>query len=126
MILLDSVWLDWELTNNNNGQSKSWYNSANERHMIESYLLSEQLKRTQPYGAPTWIRITRVLGKGQRLWDMSSGLRGNSKQLIDAFVAIGWFVDDCPKYVKEVRFAQDSSQRQKGPSILFEVFAYED
>lgn len=69
------------------------------------------------------VTITRVLGKGERLWDADSVLRGNAKQLLDALVDAGYFVDDGPKYISEVTGRQDDSRRGDGPAIQVEIEA---
>jgi len=113
--------LEIEMTNNNGGSGGKWYPSAKVRKEIEDYLTVSGLVR-KPFGFQASIRLTRILGKRQSLWDSDSGLRGNSKELIDALVACGWFVDDGPKYIKETQFRQDATQRKNGPAILLEVF----
>ena len=49
------------------------------------------------------------LGEGISLPDLEEIfplLPTNLKELIDALVVVGWFVDDGPKYISEVRFRQ--------------------
>jgi hypothetical protein len=75
----------------------------------------------KPYGVPTEVTVTRVLGKGQRLWDSSSIGRGNYKELEDALVACGWFVDDSPKHITRTLFRQDESRREEGPFTEIQV-----
>lgn len=110
-----------ELTNGNDGRGSKWFSSAKVRIKIE-----ETLRRLglvfKPLPIPIVIHVTRVLGPGQRLWDYSSGLRGNWKEIEDAAVECGWFHDDGPKWIREVRFFQDSSRRKDGPSIVIEIY----
>ena len=113
-----------ELTNDNNGRGNKWFSSAKVRKEIEATLRVLGLER-DPFDHPVRIHITRVLGSGQRFWDEDSKLRGNSKELIDALVAVGWFVDDGPKYVTDVTASQDASQRVNGPCVVVEVFKSE-
>ena len=80
------------------------------------------------HGRIRWLarhapNITRILGKGQRLWDSSSIGRGNWKEIEDALVAIGWFHDDGPKWITETRFFQDAGQRQNGPAVRVRIDA---
>ena len=118
---LFSVTLPVKLSNNNDGQRKSWYKSASERKRFEKMLRKMGLVRT-PFEQPVVVIVTRILSKGQRLWDSSSGLRGSYKQLEDSCVACGWYHDDDPRYIEETRFKQDSSRRKDGPAVLVEVF----
>jgi len=74
--------LDIELTNGNDGRQKSWYKPAKERKFFESLLVARGLRR-KPFNGPVVVVVTRILGQGQRLWDSSSGLRGNYKELED-------------------------------------------
>jgi hypothetical protein len=113
--------LPLELTNRNDGQGRSWHRTAGDRQSIEKLLIFERLTRI-PFDHSVTLCLTRILGKGQRFWDADSGLRGNSKQLIDSLVAVGWFHDDSVKWIEEVRFFQDASQKKNGPAVLIEVF----
>ena len=116
-----SVELPITLTNNNDGRSKAWFKSDKERKDFEQLLrLSGHVRK--PFDQPVRVTVTRVLGARQRLWDFSSGLRGNYKELEDAMVACGWFHDDGPTWVCGVDFRQDSSRRANGPAVLVEVF----
>lgn len=109
-----------ELTNGNDGRGNKWFSSAKVREKIERQL-RELGEEREPFEMKVRVMITRVLGKNQRLWDMDSILRGNSKELIDALVAVGWFTDDSPKYITEVIGRQDASQRANGPSVIIDV-----
>ncbi|MEM7784960.1 MAG: hypothetical protein AAF939_03240 [Planctomycetota bacterium] len=115
-----SITLPIELTNGNDGRGNRWFSSSKVRKDIEAELRLLGLPR-QPFEVPVRIHITRVLGRGQRFWDADSLLRGNSKELIDALVSIGWFVDDGPKYVTRVSASQDASQRDNGPAVTVTV-----
>lgn len=120
MTPLIEVTLPIELTNNNQGRGGAWYKTAKVRKQIEERLRLEGMTR-QPFEFAVDLHLTRVIGKGQRLWDADSLLRGNSKELIDALVAVGWFVDDGPKYIKTVTADQDANQRDNGPSVIVRV-----
>jgi hypothetical protein len=111
-----------ELTNRNDGRGHSWHRTASERQKIERLLIAEGLQRS-PFETPVTIRITRILGKGQRLWDPDSGLRGNAKELIDSLVAAGWFHDDSAKWITEVRFFQCATDRELGPAVRIDIDA---
>ena len=110
-----------DLTNNNDGRKKSWYKSASDRKRFEKLLRKMGLVR-EPFSVPVVVHVTRVLGKRQRLWDQSSGLAGNYKELEDSATACGWWFDDSPKYIREVRFFQDATRRSDGPCVFIEVF----
>lgn len=118
--LLD-VTLPIELTNNNQGQGHKWFSSAKARKKLEESLLLLRQRR-EPFEIPVKVVITRILGKNQRLWDSSSVLRGNYKQLEDAMVSIGWFHDDSPKYITVTLGLQDANQRDKGPAVRIQIF----
>lgn len=109
-----------ELTNRNDGQGHSWKRTAGERKRLERQLLPF---RRKPFDHPVQLRLTRVLGQRQRLWDADSVLRGNAKQLLDTLVALGWFHDDGPKWITEATGTQDDSRRGLGPFTMVEVFA---
>lgn len=116
--------IDRELKNGNNGQTKHWSNSHKERKgwseaIKDAYAISLNgtefpldafLSCAAPEGTQGLV-ITRVLGKGQRLWDADSVLRGSAKQLVDSLVEAGVARDDCPKYIEFVVGLQDASQR---------------
>lgn len=118
--LLDVV-LGIELTNGNDGRGSKWFSSAKIRKQVESMLRAEGFER-EPFDGPVIVHVTRILGKGQRLWDSSSIGRGNWKEIEDALVAIGWFHDDSPKWIQETRFFQDAGQRDSGPATHVTIF----
>lgn len=113
--LLD-VTLPIELTNGNDGRGSKWFKSSNVRKKLEATLRTLGLVRT-PFDRPVRLSVIRIIGKGQRLWDASSAGRGNWKELEDAMVVCGWFVDDGPKWIKSVSFYQDDTQRHVGPAV---------
>ena len=115
-------WLDIELTNGNDGRGNKWFSSAKVRKKIEQHIRENTQPRT-PIEGPVVIELTRILGPNQRLWDSDSKLRGNAKELIDAMVACNWLHDDGPEYVIETVCHQDNTQRDKGPSVLVQIFA---
>ncbi len=109
-----------ELTNNNDGQSRHWSKANSSKKMFAQTLAALRLRSTPP-DHPQNIVITRILGKRQSLWDADSVLRGNAKQLIDALVDAGYFIDDGPKYIIEAIGRQDATRRAEGPAILVEI-----
>lgn len=119
MSLLD-ITLPIELTNGNDGRGSRWFKSSNVRKKLEATLRTLGHVR-KPFEQPVRVTVTRVLGKGQRLWDASSVGRGNWKELEDAMVACGWFHDDGPKWVNGVAFFQDDKHRDKGPAVRVEI-----
>jgi hypothetical protein len=126
LTLLHSTRLPIVLTNYNNGQSRTWKVSASERKKIERILRSNGHLRKKPFSEPVVLKITRVLGYKQGLWDSDSGLRGNAKQLVDSLVACGWFDDDSPKYIAETRFAQIVPElREELSTTIVEVLRVE-
>jgi len=119
--LLLSVALPFELTNGNEGRTKTWYRPAQIRMRFEYQLKLLGLTRS-PFPQPVNVLVTRLLGKSQRLWDSSSIGRGNYKELEDALVAVGWFHNDSPKWIQNTHFQQKKSSDDK-PAILIEVFS---
>ena len=110
-----------ELTNGNDGQGGRWFKSANVRKKLEATLRWRRCARV-PFAFPVEVRVTRILGKNQRMWDSSSVLRGNYKQLEDALVVLGWFHDDSTKYITHTAGFQDATQRDLGPAVKIEIF----
>lgn len=115
-----TVTLPIELTNSNDGRGFNYRRTGKWRHAIESELRMLGQVR-QPFEFPVTVHITRILGKGQRYWDADSILRGNSKELIDSLVAVGWFVDDSYKWITTVTGSQDDRRRNEGPAITITV-----
>lgn len=110
------VKLPIELTNGNNGRTSTWYLPAKRRREYESILRYLKLARV-PFKNTVSVTVIRILGNKQHFWDSSSFGRGNYKELEDALVAVGWFVDDSVKWIEETRFRQDGSRRSQGPAV---------
>jgi len=108
------------LTNNNDGQSRHWSKANQHKQTFAKTLAIMRMKATPPERKQR-VTITRILGKGQSLWDADSVLRGNAKQLLDSLVDAGYFVDDSPKYITEVFGKQDATRREDGPAIRVEI-----
>jgi hypothetical protein len=111
-----TITLPFELTNGNDGRGSKWFSSAKLRRLFEKNLRLMGLVR-EPFPHAVTVTVTRILGKGQSLWDSSSIGRGNWKEIEDAMVACGWFTDDSPKYITETIFRQDGTRRKEGPCI---------
>src|SRR5690606_15849892 len=109
-----------ELTNGNEGRSKHFGLAAKRRREYEGII---RLLRPNPRPIPTpaKLTITRVLGRGQRLYDADSLGRGNAKELIDAIVAAGLLPDDGPRFVVSCEYRQDATRRMEGPSVVVEI-----
>jgi len=112
-----------KLTNGNDGRGKAWFMSAAFRDKVEKKLRGLGLARS-PFPVPVTVTVTRILGKAERLWDSSSILRGNYKEIEDALVAIGWFVDDSPKHIAWTNGRQDDTRRDIGSAIELEILPY--
>ena len=121
MRTVETVTLPFALTNGNDGRGGRWFSSAKLRKKFEAYLRAEYPAR-EPFDFPVVVHVTRIVGKGQRLWDSSSIGRGSWKEWEDAMVAVGFFHDDGPKYITETRFFQDDSRRDEGPKIEVSIF----
>ena len=121
-MIIHSAHLPIELTNGNDGRGGRWFSSAKIRKQIEAILIAGGHRRAKPFEGPVWLLITRVMAKRQKAWDADSWQRGNLKELIDGLVAVGWFVDDCPKYITEVSFWQRADNpRPKESTTIVEV-----
>lgn len=121
-MLLHSAQLPVELTNGNDGRGSKWFSSAKLRKKIEETLRAKGHTR-QPFKVPVVIRLTRILAAKQKLWDVSSWGRGSWKEIEDALVCLGWFHDDGPQYITDIRFVQHKpAVRKKLGEILVEVF----
>lgn len=118
--ILDYALLPIELTNGNDGRGSKWFSSAKVRRDIEAVLRCSYATRTQPHTPGVTLTITRIVGPKQRLWDSDSIGRGNAKELIDALVACGWFVDDGPRWIAETRYRQ-KVDRENGPATEITV-----
>jgi len=111
-----SMILPIELTNGNGGRGNDWFQSNSRRKKYEKQIRQLGLVR-EPFPFPIILRVVRVLGKGQRLWDSSSVLRGNWKEIEDSLVACGWFTDDSVAYIVNTFGYQDDSRRDLGPCV---------
>lgn len=111
--------LPFELTNGNDGRGSKWFSSAKLRTKYEAKL-REMRQVRKPFGVPVIVHVTRLYGKGQRMWDSSSIGRGSYKEIEDALVVCGWFHDDSPKFIAETRFFQKRGYGR--PEVLIEVF----
>jgi hypothetical protein len=91
------------LTNQNQGQGRGWQAKYAEKKQIDKIL---SVFKLPVFRVPVGIRVIRVLGKRQKLFDESSVLRGNWKPIEDSLVDHGVFVDDRSKYIREIRVRQ--------------------
>ena len=82
-------------------------------------LTAKRLRFDEPPEMPVRLTLTRILGKGQRLYD-ADNLVASTKGLIDAMKEANWFKDDSPAYLK-LRWKQDTTRRELGPAVLVEV-----
>ena len=120
-LLLDQTF-PFKLTSGNSGQGWSYHASDNQRKKFGEYFANSSCKRT-PFGYPTFVVVTRILGKGEKHFDYPNISRGNIKQIIDAMVAEGRFWhDDGPKCITGIYFRQDDRDRKSGPATRFQVW----
>lgn len=111
-----------DLTNGNEGRTKHWGSAAERRKSYERIIRAWYRKGERvPVETPAKLTITRVLGKGQRLFDADSLGRGNAKELIDAIVAAGFLPDDGPRHVVSCEYRQDATRRISGPAVVVEI-----
>lgn len=123
--LLLKTRLPLDLTNGNDGRGTRWFRSANRRQAIAEQLANEGYRR-RPFEGPTRIVFRRILGRGQRLWDADSVGRGSAKEILDALVELGWWVDDSPKWITHCDYQQDATRRHMGPAVEIEVYQVSD
>lgn len=108
------------LTNDNSGRSGTYYNTAAFRKECELQLRHWGLAR-KPFSQQVEVTVIRVLGPREKQWDSSSILRGNYKEIEDSLVAIGWFYDDSPEWIRFTYQDQLATARSDGPAIILEV-----
>lgn len=120
LLLRGRIALPIDLDNGNEGRTKHYGRLAKLRTKYEE-LIRKMYGQETPYPYPVRLTVTRVLGKGQRLWDFDSVLRGSYKELQDALVACGFFVDDSPAYITQVLGKQDANNRHLGPCVEIEI-----
>lgn len=103
-----------ELTNGNEGRTKFWANAAKVREEYAETLrvLGIRCPKT-PFYRQT-VTVVRILTTKQMLWDPSSCLRGNYKEIEDTLTQFGWWHGDSPKWLEWVRPAQDRTRPQLG------------
>lgn len=126
-MILYSAELPIELNNGNDGRGGRWFSSAKVRTQIEALLRVQGHTMQRPISTgKVSLLVTRILGPRQQKWDADSYQRGNLKELIDALVVCGWFVDDGPKFIEEVRFKQlVLNPRPNKSTTLIEVMTCE-
>lgn len=104
MTLLDQITLPYKLSNNNGGQGRAWYMTHKDRLEIERVIEESGKRREIPFLCKVALKVVRIYPKKSRCrkWDYDSVLRGNSKQIIDALTAAGWFLDDGANHICQV------------------------
>lgn len=115
---MTSLTLPIKLVNDNTGRSQHWSKASKRKRQYET-IVRVLGGRRKPFDVPVGIRLTRVLGPRERLWDADSIGRGSAKELIDSFVACGWLHDDGPKWVTSVEYRQEVD-RESGPAVKVE------
>jgi hypothetical protein len=109
-MILRTIELPIELTNNNTGRTQHFGRSASQRKKYER-IIRAKFGQQVPFSSKVEIVVQRVLAARQRLWDFSSVLRGNWKEIEDALVACGFVHDDGPEYVGMCIGDQDAETR---------------
>jgi hypothetical protein len=109
-MILRVIELPIELTNNNTGRTQHFGRSASQRKKYER-IIRAKFGQQVPFSSKVEIVVQRVLAARQRLWDFSSVLRGNWKEIEDALVACGFVHDDGPEYVGLCIGDQDAETR---------------
>jgi hypothetical protein len=109
-MILRTIELPIELTNNNTGRTQHFGRSASQRKKYER-IIRAKFGQQVPFSSKVEIVVQRVLAARQRLWDESSILRGNWKEIEDALVACGFISDDSPAYIGMCVGVQDTETR---------------
>ena len=119
------ILLPIELTNGNDGRKKSWFKASRIRKTYED-LLRLQFGTRSPFSVPVNVVVVRILGLTCQMWDSSSILRGNYKEIEDSMVACGWFHDDNSRWIKSTFGVQDSTRRHMGPAVELIITEHRD
>lgn len=119
--LLHEDLLPVQLTNDNAGRTQS-HRKTHRRRVTVSEHLKQSGRVREPFRGHTGVVVIRVLGSGEKLWDSSSVLRGNWKEIEDALVELGWWEDDDSRFISWTVGLQDASQRDSGPATWVKVF----
>lgn len=140
-MLVGEIEIPMKLKNNNQGQGRHWYGSHKERAIASQAVAKARVWQPSTsesricVSLPEWLSgldrkadqkiglvVWRMLGKGERLWDSDSVLRGNYKQIQDALIQHGLAPDDSPKYIEWVLGRQEDRLRDLGSKVLIEVY----
>ena len=112
--------LKTELVSQNNGRGHHWSKSNElKQHYLEVITYSGFARDAAPE-KPQKLTITRVLGAGQKEWDLPN-IPLACKELIDALVDTNNLKDDKPANLVDVLYRQDKSDRSKGSAIKIEL-----
>ena len=115
---MTTITLPIRLENDNTGRSQHWSKAAKRKQSYEA-IVRVLGGRKKPFEHPVSLRLIRILGPREHLWDADSVGRGSAKELIDSFVACGWLHDDGPKWVTAVEYTQEID-RKSGPAVRVE------
>lgn len=137
-----TIGINAELKNNNNGQSRHWSTSHRDKKTMTLALRDGRILypgdgnlkfsvfrkeiMTGPFDYIVDITVKRILGKGQRLLDPDSIIRGNCKQLIDSLVDEKIILDDSSRHIGRVLGLQCDQQRERGPCIEVSFWKHEN
>jgi hypothetical protein len=69
------------------------------------------------------IEITRVLAAREREYDEDNLRYGSAKQIVDAFVRLGWARDDNPSAITVVYRQLKETPRPKTPLVTVDLYA---
>ena len=139
-IHIGTIEVPMKLKNNNQGQGRHWSGSHKERSLASQAVAEARVWQPSTSESSSWVSLPewlserhwdvgtklglvvyRILGKGERLWDADSVLRGNYKQIQDALIEAGLAEDDSPKYIEWVLGLQEDQTRDHGPRVVIEV-----
>lgn len=119
-----SIVIEMELKNGNFGRANDWHWSSNQRKKFLRYFKQNGWV-FRPLDYPVKVRVTRLIGHGQRAWDAMSVMSGTTKELFDVMVECDWFVDDGSKWITAA-VGQQQDRRDMPPGIRIEIFRQDE
>ena len=108
------------LLSKNGRDALHWSQRRKLRQTYALMLRTKHPRKEPPVNQKQRVTFTRILGKGEKLFDDSNVAGGSCVELQDAMTACGFWVDDSPKFLESC-FAQIASQRKLGPAVLIEI-----
>lgn len=112
-----TIELPIKLISQNKGSKRNWHKLREYKKIYTEHLMPHRLKK--PLGIAKKLTITRILGKGDKQWDLPN-IPYACKELIDSIVDANLLIDDSPQCLCEVAYKQDFQRRGNG-AIKIEI-----